>query len=105
MKTRLFIVTIVIAVIILGSATYVYSQMYDCLNPPPWMKIPYFGFEKCFQLFMNGNLMQVYLLVHRAKLENNSNNRYHSCYSRGMGNSQNQMGLESLRFALFLQLE
>ena len=56
MKTRLLIGAIVIAVIILGSTTYVYSQMYDCLNPPPWMKIPYFGFEKCFQLFMNGNL-------------------------------------------------
>ena len=55
MKTK-FIVTIIIGVIILGSTTYVYSQMYDCLNPPPWMKIPYFGFEKCFQFFINGNL-------------------------------------------------
>jgi len=55
MKTS-FIIAIIIGVVILGSALYVYSQMYDCLNPPIWMKIPYFGFEKCFQLFINGNL-------------------------------------------------
>ena len=55
MKTH-FIVAIIIGVIILGSGTYVYSQMYDCLNPPLWMKIPRFGFERCFELFLNGNL-------------------------------------------------
>ena len=55
MKTG-FIVAIIIGVLIFGSATYVYSQMYDCLNPPLWMKIPRFGFEKCFQLFIDGNL-------------------------------------------------
>jgi hypothetical protein len=52
----LIIIGIIIAVAILGSVTYVYAQMYDCLNPPPWMKIPYFGFEKCFQFLINGNL-------------------------------------------------
>jgi hypothetical protein len=57
MKSRLLIIIgIIIAVAILGSVTYVYAQMYDCLNPPPWMKIPYFGFEKCFQFLINGNL-------------------------------------------------
>ena len=56
MKTRLLIISAIAGAIILGSGTYVYSQMYDCLNPPPWMKVPFFGFEKCFQLFINGNL-------------------------------------------------
>ena len=30
--------------------------MYDCLNPPLWMKIPRFGFEHCWELFLNGHL-------------------------------------------------
>ena len=55
MKTIL-VSAIIAGVIILGSSTYVYSQMYDCLNPPGWMKVPYFGLEKCFQLYLNGNL-------------------------------------------------
>jgi len=56
MKTRILIIIGIVGVIILGSGSYVYSQMHDCLNPPPWMKIPYFGFENCFQMFINGNL-------------------------------------------------
>ena len=55
MKTRLLIIIGITGVIILGSGSYAYSQMYDCLNPPLWMKIS-FGFERCFQLFINGNL-------------------------------------------------
>ena len=55
MKTK-FIVLIVVGIIISSGVAYIYDQMYDCLNPPSWMKIPYFGLEKCFQLFFNGNL-------------------------------------------------
>ena len=51
-----YLIPIIITAIILGSLTFVYSQMYDCLNPPLWMKVPHFGFERCFELFLTGNL-------------------------------------------------
>ena len=56
MKTILLIILAIVGAIIVGSVTYVYSQMYDCLNPPLWMKIPRFGLEYCFELFLSGNL-------------------------------------------------
>ena len=55
MKTK-FLVLIAAVIIISSSFVYLHDQMYDCLNPPLWMKIPYFGLEKCFQLLFNGNL-------------------------------------------------
>jgi len=56
LKTRLLIIFAIMGAIILVSGIYVYSQMHDCLNPPLWMKVPHLGFEKCFELFMSGNL-------------------------------------------------
>ena len=55
MKTRLLIV-IGIGVVASGSITYLYAQMYDCLNPPIWMKGPPTGFDRCWKLFLNGHL-------------------------------------------------
>ncbi len=55
MKTRL-IVLIISGVIISGSFAFVYAQMYDCLNPPMWMKGPRSSFDHCWGLFLNGYL-------------------------------------------------
>ena len=55
MKTR-FVIVIIIGVIIFGTTTYLYDQMYDCLNPPMWMKIPFFGLDRCLQMYANGTL-------------------------------------------------
>ena len=55
MKTR-FIAVIIIGIIVSGTTVYLYDQMYDCLNPPMWMKTPRFGFDRCWELFLNGYL-------------------------------------------------
>lgn len=55
MKTR-FIVAIMAAVIISGIIVYLYAQIYDCMNPPTWMKTPRVGFDHCWILFLNGYL-------------------------------------------------
>ena len=54
MKTR-FIAVIIIGVIISAGAGYLYDQMYDCLFPPTWMKIPRsYGFGDCLQMYAGG---------------------------------------------------
>ena len=55
MKTRL-VAVIIIVVIISGIVVYLFDQMYDCLYPPMWMKTPRFGFDRCWELFLNGHL-------------------------------------------------
>ena len=56
MKTR--IVAIIIAGIIISSVfAYLYDQMYDCLHPPTWMKIPHTnGIDDCLQMYYQGTL-------------------------------------------------
>ena len=54
-NTRL-IALIVIGVVFFGSLSFVYALMYDCLNPPMWMKGPPTGFDRCWKLFVNGYL-------------------------------------------------
>ena len=57
MKTRLLIITtIATGIIISGIAAYLFDQMYDCLNPPVWMKTPRSGLDHCWELFLNGHL-------------------------------------------------
>ena len=57
MKTRLLIIIVIaIGMIISGIAVYLFDQMYDCLNPPLWMKTHRFGFDRCWELFLNGHL-------------------------------------------------
>ena len=56
MKTKL-IAAIIIGVIISAGAGYLYDQMYDCLFPPTWMKIPRsYGFGDCLQMYADGTL-------------------------------------------------
>ncbi len=55
MKTRL-IVLIIIGIIISGSFSFVYAQMYDCLNPPTWIKYPKSDIRYCLGLLANGSL-------------------------------------------------
>ena len=56
MKTK--IIAIVIAGIIFSSIfAYLYDQMYDCLNPPMWIKHPrHYGLEDCLQMYFDGTL-------------------------------------------------
>jgi len=56
MKTRL-IAAIIIGVIISAGAGYLYDQMYDCLFPPMWMKIPRsYSLGNCLQMYADGTL-------------------------------------------------
>ena len=55
MKTR-FIALIVIGVVLFGSFSFVYALMYDCPNPPMWIKGAPSGFDYCWGLFVNGYL-------------------------------------------------
>jgi len=55
MKTRL-IASIIIGVVLFGSFSFVYALMYDCLNPPTWMKTPKFDIRFCLELLATGNL-------------------------------------------------
>lgn len=56
MNTR--IVAIVIAAIVISSIfVYLYDQMYDCLNPPLWMKHPrHYGLDDCLRMYYEGTL-------------------------------------------------
>ena len=55
MKTK-FIILIIIGLIISGSVAYVFYLMYDCMNPPSWMKGGHYSFHRCWGLFLNGYL-------------------------------------------------
>lgn len=56
MKTKLLI-TIIIGLIISSGFAFIYNEMFDCLNPPGWLKMPRtFGFFDCLEQFANGNL-------------------------------------------------
>ena len=56
MKTRL-VVVIIIGIIISGGFAFVYAQMYDCLHPPPWLKIPRsYSLADCLQRYADGTL-------------------------------------------------
>lgn len=55
MKTKL-ITLIIVGATLFGSFSFVYALMYDCLNPPLWMKTPQFDLRKCWGLLLNGNL-------------------------------------------------
>ncbi len=55
MKTKL-IAAIIIGVIISAAAGYLYDQMYDCLFPPTWMKLPRYSLGDCLQMYADGTL-------------------------------------------------
>jgi len=55
MKTKL-IALIIIGVLLFGSFSFVYALMYDCLNPPTWMKMPKSDIRYCLGLLANGHL-------------------------------------------------
>jgi hypothetical protein len=56
MKTR-FIVLIAAGIIISSGFVHLYDQMYDCLFPPRWMKIPrVYGIDDCLQMYYDGTL-------------------------------------------------
>jgi len=55
MKTKL-IALIIIGVVIFGSFSFVYALMYDCLNPPAWIKFPKSDIRYCLGLLTNGFL-------------------------------------------------
>ena len=56
MKTKL-IAAIIIGVIISAGAGYIYDQMYDCLFPPMWMKLPRsYSLGDCLQMYSDGTL-------------------------------------------------
>jgi len=56
MKTR-FIAAIIIGVIISTGTGYLYVQMYDCLFPPMWIKIPRsYNLGDCLQMHSDGTL-------------------------------------------------
>ena len=57
MKTRI-IAVILFGIIVFGVSAYVHDQMYDCLNPPMWIKIPsrYHGMENCLQMYADDTL-------------------------------------------------
>jgi len=55
MKTKL-IALIIIGVVLFGSFSFVYALMYDCLNPPAWIKMPKSDFRYCLGLLANGHL-------------------------------------------------
>ena len=56
MKTR--IIAIIIAGIVISSVfVYLHDQMYDCLNPPMWIKHPmHYGLDDCLQMYYQGML-------------------------------------------------
>jgi len=56
MKTKL-IAAIIIGVIVSAGVGYLYDQMYDCLFPPTWMKIPRsYSLADCLQMYADGTL-------------------------------------------------
>jgi len=55
MKTRLTAL-IISGVVLFGSFSFVYALMYDCLNPPAWIKMPKSDIRYCLGLLANGHL-------------------------------------------------
>lgn len=56
MKTR-YLVAIILGIVISGGFVFVYAQMYDCLHPPIWVKIPRtHGLGDCLQMYADGTL-------------------------------------------------
>ena len=56
MRTRFFTI-IMIGIIIASGSAYLYDQMYDCLNPPMWIKHPrHYGLDDCLQMYYNRTL-------------------------------------------------
>lgn len=56
MKTKIISVIIILVIISTGTA-YLYDQMYDCLFPPMWLKLPrIYGLGDCLQMYADGTL-------------------------------------------------
>ena len=56
MKIKLIVLSIIGIGLLLGVG-YLYSEMYDCLYPPTWMKIPrQYTFVDCLQKYSDGTL-------------------------------------------------
>ncbi len=73
MKTKL-IALILIGVVLFGSFSFVYALMYDCLNPPMWMKFPrHYGIDDCLQMYYDGTLPDY--TIAREKHEEKTFNR------------------------------
>lgn len=57
MKKKL-VAAIVAGIIAFGTAGYLYDQMYDCLFPPLWMKLPRsYSIGDCLQMYADGTLL------------------------------------------------
>jgi hypothetical protein len=56
MKIKLIVLSI-IGISLLSGIGYLFSEMYDCLYPPTWMKIPrQYNFVDCLQKYSVGTL-------------------------------------------------
>lgn len=50
-------ITIGTMIALFSMSVYLYDQMYDCLNPPLWIKIPrIYGVDDCLQKYVDGSL-------------------------------------------------
>jgi len=57
MKTRLLIISIIIGLIVSSGFAFIYNEMFNCLSPPGWLKMPRtFSFSDCLEQFASGNL-------------------------------------------------
>ena len=57
LKTRILIIGIIAAIIVSSTFVYLYDQMYDCLNPPVWIKHPrHYGLDDCLRMYLDGTL-------------------------------------------------
>ena len=57
MKTKLLTVGIIAAVVVSSIFVYLYDQMYDCLNPPIWMKHSrHYELDDCLRMYLDGTL-------------------------------------------------
>lgn len=56
MKTKFFAI-ILIGIVVASGSAYLYEQMYDCLNPPEWLKFPRsYGADDCMKMYYDGTL-------------------------------------------------
>ena len=57
MKTRHLTIGAIAAIVVSSIFVYLYDQMYDCLNPPMWMKHPrHYGLDDCLRMYFDGTL-------------------------------------------------
>ncbi|MCV0409654.1 hypothetical protein [Nitrosopumilus sp.] len=57
MKTRLLTILLITGLAFLSGFVSVYAVMYECTNPPLWVKHPRSGFAYCFGLLLDGHII------------------------------------------------